>query len=213
MYKWMIFDLDGTLVNSISDIRNAINITFNNNNLDAKYTDDDCIKFIGSGARVLIKRALEKFSNDDLLLEKLLKEYNEYYNKHSLIITKPFDGAVETLEYLKSNNIKLGVLSNKPDVDTKNIVKHFFNDIFDVVQGQVSYLKTKPDPEGINYICKEFNIKKEELLYVGDMSNDMEVSINSNIDFCLCDFGYGKYQKLDKYKYKINKFSDLKNII
>lgn len=213
MYKWMIFDLDGTLVNSISDIRNAINITFNNNNLDAKYTDDDCIKFIGSGARVLIKRALEKFSNDDLLLEKLLNEYNEYYNKHSLIITKPFDGAVETLEYLKSNNIKLGVLSNKPDVDTKNIVKHFFNDIFDVVQGQVSHIKTKPDPEGINYICKEFNIKKEELLYVGDMSNDMEVSINSNIDFCLCDFGYGKYQKLDKYKYKINKFSDLKNII
>lgn len=213
MYKWMIFDLDGTLVNSISDIRNAINITFNNNHLQVNYTDDDCVKFIGFGARVLIKRALENFSNDEKLIDKLLNEYNSYYNKHSLIITKPFDGVVETLNYLKKSGVKLGVLSNKPDIDTKNIVKHFFGDLFDVVQGQVDFLKTKPDPEGINYICEKFEINKNEILYIGDMINDMEVSLNANIDFCLCEFGYGKYQKLDKFKYKINKFTEIKELI
>lgn len=213
VYKWIIFDLDGTLCDSLEDIKNALNSALNDFGYNANYTYQDAKRFIGSGAKVLVERALSKFDSTLSKLDEVLDKYNEIYHKTSMNNLKLFNNVEEVLLKLKKNNFKLGVLSNKPHQDTTKIINAILPGIFDFVQGQVVNVKTKPSKEAILNVCNLYNIKLEEILYVGDMINDMELCQNSGIDFCLCKFGYDTTNSLNNYKYQIDDFNELIQIL
>jgi phosphoglycolate phosphatase len=133
MKKVIVFDLDGTLVNTIYDIGSSMNKAllehgFKENALDDYYN------FIGEGVIVLTRKAIGVDVSDDIL-QSVLNRYNEIYHENSMVLSKPYPNMIEVLDELLTKGYRLAVISNKPDIDTKNIVKHYFGDRFFYVVG------------------------------------------------------------------------------
>lgn len=178
MIKCCIFDLDGTLLDTINSIAYYVNKTFKNHGIDP-VSADECKYFAGNGAKALVKRALEsKGSFDEESFPSLLKEYKDAYDSAPTYLTEPFSGIRELLNSLKERGVKLAVLSNKPDFATKSIVKHFFGDTFDFVQGGIDGVALKPDPKASLDILSAFNVKPRQTAFVGDTSTDIETGKN-----------------------------------
>ncbi len=177
--KAAIFDLDGTLVNSLTDIALSMNTALEAlgypTHKTQKYKD-----FIGSGVRTLARKAIaEDKKQDEKEIDKLLSLYNEIYSKSYLDNTVAYDGIEKMLKTL-CEKIPVCVLSNKPHKDTKEIVKSVFKDIdFKIVYGQREGIPKKPDPYAIFEIAKELNIKPEEIMYVGDAGVDIKTGISA----------------------------------
>ena len=212
-YKTILFDLDGTLLDTIGDIRSAINKTFIKYGFTHQYSNDDVMSFIGAGAKVLINRVLKRFNVTQEVENNFFIDYSNEYSSHKYVLTKPFDGVLNTLKTLKAKGYLLGVISNKPHLDTLDVVNMYFKDTFDIVYGKKDGIKTKPDPEVYNIIKKEYAIIDEEALYVGDMIFDVEFAKNINIDVVIMTYGYGKINKDIGQTYTFKKFEDLLNIL
>ena len=192
-YKLVIFDLDGTLLNTIGDIYNAINYALRKSGL-GQITIEDATRFIGSGVKVLIQRTLEYLQvnieeNKDLY-QKVLEDYKMMYSKASNIRTAPYDGIEFLLEYLKKEDVKLSVLTNKPHEDALRIVEEYFPGKFDYVLGAQESIKIKPEPDGALKIIEHFGFKKEEVLFVGDSDVDIITAKNCGVDSVGCLYGY-----------------------
>ncbi len=178
MIKCCIFDLDGTILNTITTITYYVNKTLQNNGISA-VSEDECKYFAGNGARLLIKRALEsKGITDSERNEKILKEYNETYDNEPLYLTEPFEGIKALIDSLKLRGIKLAVLSNKPDSTVKSIVKHFFDDKFDIVYGGREGVPLKPDAQVPLEIANTLGVSISETAWIGDTSTDVETGKN-----------------------------------
>ena len=209
MIKCIIFDLDGTLLNTIDDITDAINIAFNNYGYKVSFSTIEVKDFIGSGAKTLILRAMSKANIKEDKLNVLYKEYCYIYNLRRTNKTKPFENMIETLEILKSKGIYLGVLSNKPDVDTKACIEYYFPSLFDVILGQRENIPIKPDPQGIYKILNIVHVSKEHTIYLGDMKQDILTAKNAGVLFGACLYGFGHQSDLKGADYFINKSEDI----
>lgn len=198
--KLIIFDLDGTLLNTIEDITDGLNASLKDNNLPP-YEISDVKHFVGSGVNILIERALKKHPNADF--EKVKNGYMNYYGAWCKNKTKPYSNTIETLKFLKSQGYKLALLSNKPQRDTDATIAHFFPDLFDKAYGARENIKIKPDPEAVYSIIKEFAIDKENVLYVGDSDIDVKTAMNANIKSIICTYGYRTKEELEQYGVEI----------
>lgn len=180
MYKAYVFDLDGTVADTINTIAYYVNETMKKHNLKT-FEIEDYNYFVGEGASLLIERALraqDKFEEN--LHRELLKEYLESYNKKPLYLTKLYDGMAETLKELKAKGMKLGVFSNKPQSSVDLVIDAFFEkDFFDAVSGQKEGFPRKPDPAVLLDMLKNFGVEPKECVYVGDTSTDMQTGKNA----------------------------------
>lgn len=208
-YKNVLFDLDGTLLNTIDDITICINEALKEVNVESKYTNDDCKKFIGSGVNVLIEKATAPYSLTQEQINRVYSKYMEIYAIHRNDHTRPFIGAIELIKRLKDLGIKIGVISNKPDRDTKACVKQFFQDEFDFVIGAMDDVPHKPNPKVFEIISKKYDLNPDDTLYVGDMIYDLIFAENIGTDCAICRFGFGQYQNILGAKYYINNLNDL----
>lgn len=213
MIKCIIFDLDGTLLDTLIDIRDSINESLISFSYEGKYELSHIRSFIGSGVNTLLKRAMDGVNVKECDRENIINKYKTIYKEKRIDNTIPYQGVKETLLKLKKENIFLAVLSNKPDIDTKACISHFFDDIFDVVLGERKGYKIKPDPNGIFEIMKMFNVNKEETLFVGDMLSDKETSSNASTKFLACLYGYAPSGVFDNETYKIHTFNEILNVI
>ncbi len=178
MIKCCIFDLDGTLLDTINSIAYFVNKTFQNHGIDT-VTAEECNYFAGNGAKLLVKRALTaRGAYDEESFSAILEEYKAAYDANPTYLTDAFPGIRELLASLKSNGVKIAVLSNKPDFATKSVVKHFFGDIFDVVLGGRDGVPLKPDPRAALDILKGFSVSADEVAFIGDTSTDIETGKN-----------------------------------
>ena len=212
-YNTIIFDLDGTLLDTISDITNSINKTLVKYNFDIQYSTDDVCRFIGDGAKVLINRALSPLNVSTELEESFFKDYCENYSAHRYDLTKPFVKVVETVKTLIKNNYQVGIISNKPHHDTLGVVNLYFKDMFDIVYGKQEGIPTKPNPEIFNLIKEKYNLNTYDTLYIGDMKVDIEFAKNVNMDVCIVSYGYGKIKDDMGQNYTISNIEDLLNIL
>lgn len=170
MFKAVIFDLDGTLTNTLQDIANAMNRALRLLGL-MEYPTDAYRYMVGNGAKKLAERAVG--SRQELAAEAL-ELYQGYYEKHTHDTTRPYDGIPELLEALAARGLQLCVLSNKPHADTQGVIRYFFPGVhWAVVRGQMEGVPVKPDPAGALAIARELNIQPGECLYLGDTSVDM----------------------------------------
>ncbi|WP_029271725.1 HAD family hydrolase [Flavobacterium sp. KJJ] len=213
-FKGIIFDLDGTLVNSLEDISDAMNTVLTGLNYPT-HTYDTYQYFIGSGLRNLVSKALPASNNSEEQIENCFDCMIETYREVCTIKTKPYEGIVELLDNLASQNIKLAVFSNKADELTKKIAAQIFPDYFDAAVGLSTEVLKKPNPFEALEIGKNWNLKPEEILFVGDSDIDMQTAINANMLPVGVSWGYRTEEELmaSGAKLVIHNPSDLIEIV
>ncbi|RXM47752.1 HAD family hydrolase [Flavobacterium sp. YO12] len=213
-FKGIIFDLDGTLVDSLHDISDAMNTVLESLNYPT-HTYDTYQYFIGSGLRNLVSKALPSTNNSDdqieICFECMINEYREICT----LKTKPYEGIVELLENLTSQNIKMAVFSNKADELTKKIASEIFPNYFDTAVGLSTEELKKPNPFEAVEISKNWNLKPEEILFVGDSDIDMQTAVNANMFPVGVSWGYRTEEELKTSgaKLVINNASELIEIL
>ncbi len=197
MKKAVIFDLDGTLIDSLEDI--AINANKVLRQLNCPTHALERYKhFVGDGARVLIENAMPRYISKNYL-DEALDLFIEFYEQTLHTNTKPYEGIKALLNQLVSQKIPLAILSNKPDKFTKLYVEKLLPDIpFVVVAGQKESVGKKPDPTAALEIAKKFQIEPQEIYFVGDTSTDMKTAKNANMIAVGVSWGFRTVKELKK---------------
>ena len=195
--KYIIFDLDGTILDTLQDLTNAVNYGLKCFDLPEK--DLDFVRLaVGNGTKVLIKRCTPCDISEEKR-NKVFDNFKDYYFKHFTDNTKPYPGIYEMLLKLKETpSVKLIVLSNKDDDLTKQLINKEFPRVFDIVQGSYIDKPRKPDPYLISKIFNENKINKEDCLYIGDTNVDKETATNGGIPYRLVNYGYRTKEELEK---------------
>lgn len=173
--KAVIFDLDGTLSDSILSIAYCANRALEKFGL-MPFETDRYKYFVGDGAAELIRRALQNQPKERMdLFEEVMAEYTKLFAVDCMYEVKPYDGILELLTELKARGIKIAVLSNKPHLNTCKVIHDLFGDhMFDMVQGQSAEIQKKPSPDGVFLLSEKLGIPVSEILYVGDTNTDMQ---------------------------------------
>lgn len=174
MYKACIFDLDGTLTDTLESLTVSVNKTLNELGLP-NITSEQCKYFVGDGARKLIERALIASGDKNLtLIEQGMEIYGRVFQKYCTYHVAPYEGVLDLLQELKKRGVRLAVLSNKPHAQTKDVVATYFEPgTFSFVQGQQEGIPRKPNPTALLWIAEKMEVSPEECIYIGDSDVDM----------------------------------------
>ncbi|MFA6845939.1 MAG: HAD family hydrolase [Sphaerochaetaceae bacterium] len=198
--KAVLFDLDGTLVNTIDDIVSAINKALVEEQIEG--IDSSIGKsVVGNGLRNALNKTLllRGDSVSPQRLEQLYQVLLSYYKDHPVIFSKPYEGITEMLEDLRVSNIVLGVFSNKADELVQKILSVLFpSHPFRFILGLREGLPRKPDPMGVSLFCQETGVAPKETLYVGDSEVDYQLAINSHCQVALVTWGFRSESQLRK---------------
>ncbi|MBQ2367592.1 MAG: HAD family hydrolase [Bacteroidaceae bacterium] len=191
MKKLFIFDLDGTLLDTVADLGNSCNHVFTEAGFPT-HPIDAYYKFVGNGIAKLIERALPAEEATAENIEKLLPPFRAYYNLHMADDTKPYRGVCELLAELQAKGVQLAVASNKYQAATENLVKKYFPEInFVAVFGQRDNVPVKPDPAIVRDIQQAAGIEDTaEIIYIGDSLVDLNTAKNSNVEFAAVTWGF-----------------------
>lgn len=196
MKKLLIFDLDGTLLNTIADLGKACNYALGKMGF-ATHPIQAYAYMVGNGVRNLMKKAQQ--DADEETIDKLLEYFKEYYNEHCLDTTKPYPGITELLEHLISNDIAIAVASNKYQEATEKIIAGAlpqFN--FVAVEGQQEGRNRKPDPSIIFSILEKFPVAKKDVIYIGDSGVDIECAKRACVESIGVTWGFRSIAELRK---------------
>lgn len=187
-YKAVIFDMDGTILNTLEDLKNATNYSLRQFNMPER-TLEEVRMFVGNGIRKLVERAVPAGTSAEKI-DEVLDVFLKYYEVHSADNTSSYPGIHELVEKLKAAGIKTAVSTNKADAPAQELGKEYFNGIFDLIVGQRDGLRTKPAPDSVNEILKILNIQKKDAVYVGDSDVDVQTAANSGLDFIGVSWGF-----------------------
>jgi len=214
MIKALIFDLDGTLLNSLVDIMDSVNIVLTEYNLPT-HSLDEYKMFIGNGIEVLAKKALQEKLNDNEF-DNFLKKVKKIYSQRQILKTQPYDGIRDMLKTLNAKQIKTAILSNKPNEFTQQVVSHFFTDIkFDIILGSRVNVPRKPNPQAVFEILGQLNLKKNQAFFVGDTSTDMQTGKNAGLKTIGVSWGFRSVQELKQNgaDFIVNKPSEILELV
>jgi len=214
-FKGVIFDLDGTLINSLEDIADSMNTMLTQNNLPT-HTLKTYQGFLGSGIQVLLKKAIVKKINEKELMGKYWNEMIAIYTSNCTNKTKPYNGIIDLLDTLVSQKIKIAILTNKADHLAKKIVTELFKKYnFEAVIGLTSEETKKPNPKNALQISELFGMNPKEILFVGDSGIDMQTATNAGMFAIGVTWGYRDKNELiaNGAKFILNHPSDLFKIL
>ena len=176
--KAVLFDLDGTVNDTVTDLAVSVNYALNKNGLPTHPVDAYKL-FAGNGMRVMVQRAMPDGQKEGELYEQVVADYAEYYALHSMDNTKPYDDVPELIDEIKKLGYKTAVVTNKPDVQAKPLIAQMLPGKFDVVIGQMDGVPAKPDPAMPLLAMKELGVTPEECVFVGDSGVDILTGLNS----------------------------------
>jgi len=174
-FKGVIFDLDGTLLDTIEDITYTLNLVLARRGY-RQYSEAECKMMVGDGMEVLVKRAVPEIADDDEAIKDLIQEYRQEYAVTYKQNSRPYPGIVEVLARLKEAGLKLAVLSNKSHEFTVRMTRELLPFEFDVILGARPGTPVKPDPAPLHQVLQELGLKPSEVVYVGDTCVDMETA-------------------------------------
>lgn len=196
--KAVIFDLDGTLIDSLYDIAQSMNQVLSEFN----YPIHDLDKynyFVGDGALVLVQNALPQVCNDNQI-QKVLARFKEVYDLSEHHNTKPYEGIYELLQSLQDAQIRLGILSNKPHKFTLKYAQTLFSDFnFEEVHGQKEDVEKKPDPAGAIHIAQQMQLHPNDICFIGDTATDIKTAHNANMKSIGVLWGFRPQEELEEH--------------
>ena len=195
-FDTVIFDLDGTILDTLGDLRDSVNFALKNNNLPCRSTEE-IRAFVGNGIRLLIERAVPE-NTDEEIVDKCFVDFKAHYKNNSANLTKPYDGIIEVLNQLKNNGVKLAVVSNKADFAVQTLVKKYFKGIFDFSVGEKEGIRRKPFPDSVFNAMEYLGADKNTTVYVGDSEVDVETAFNSGIPCIAVTWGFRDKMVLEK---------------
>ncbi|MCC8072764.1 MAG: HAD-IA family hydrolase [Clostridiales bacterium] len=192
MIKCALFDLDGTLVNTIDDLAFAVDKVLEQYGREKKWSLDDYKSFVGNGAKKLLERAFEN-TLDENQAEKTYELFKQEYNKVLVDHAFLYDGIKESLDELKQKQIKLAVITNKPHSSAVLMVETLFGkDYFDIITGSAG----KPDPTKVNEALTLLGCKASEAIFFGDSDTDILTAKNANVEAVGCSWGFRSFECL-----------------
>ena len=187
--KTIIFDLDGTLLDTLADLADSANYTMEQMGYP-KHPTDSYRYFVGNGVPKLLERCLPEDKRTDENIQTARRIFAEYYNVHFVDKTKPYDGVAELIEKLRESGVKMAVASNKSDEFTVSLVKRFFGNAFDIVQGGKADVPKKPAPDIVYSIMQKLGAVSENTYFAGDSNVDMYTAKNAGIKAIGCLWGF-----------------------
>lgn len=187
-YDVILFDLDGTVLDTLADLVNSVNHVLAEFGYPLRSTEE-IRSFLGNGIRKLMERALPGAVESERF-EEILNCFREYYTAHCEEETKPYSGITSMIEKMKAEGITVGLVSNKNDGAVQALVKSFFPGIFDVVVGQQEPITPKPASDMVDFALKILGLPNERCLYVGDSEVDRMTAQNAGMDCALVTWGF-----------------------
>lgn len=187
-YQAYIFDLDGTLLDTLEDLKDSVNFALEKSHMPGR-TLDEVRRFVGNGIGRLIRRAVPPQTAPDLCAA-VLEDFKEHYRLHCLDHTLPYPGVMEMLARGREKQLRMAIVSNKADFAVQELRERFFAGVIDLAVGETAEVKRKPEPDMVKKILREWKIKKEEIAYVGDSEVDIATAGNAGLDFIGVSWGF-----------------------
>lgn len=196
MIKAIIFDLDGTLLDTSKDITNSVNYVLEKHGYP-KLKVDKVLANLGYGSKYLIKNSLPKevLENEFQLIHQ---EYLAYYQSHNDILTRPYEGILDLVKKLKASGYKLALISNKDNSDVQSLILKHFGNLFDVVYGTLKGFPNKPDSYLVNLTLNDLKTNHQNSIYIGDSEVDYQTAKNANLEFIAVSWGFRTKDFLEK---------------
>ena len=180
MYNTFIFDLDGTLLNTLDDLAASVNYALRTHGMPER-TLDEVRSFVGNGVRLLMERAIPEGAANPRF-EETFATFRAYYMEHSLDTTRPYDGIPEMIHTLKQRGCRLAVVSNKFYAATQELIRHFFPEITVAIgEHEAEGIRKKPAPDTVFEALRQLGVGKEKAVYVGDSDVDLQTARNSGL--------------------------------
>lgn len=200
-YNTILFDLDGTLLNTLEDLAGAVNHVLKTNN-EPERTIDEVRRFVGNGIRKLMIRAVPD-GEDNPTFEQQFKEFSSYYLAHDMEKTDVYSGIPELLQELNARGISTAIVSNKYQPAVTDLADHYFKGMVSTAVGQSDKIRKKPAPDMVYEALDRMGIDKEKkdgILYVGDSDVDSQTAANAGLDCILCSWGFRDIELLKQQK-------------
>ncbi len=199
-YNTVIFDLDGTLLDTIGDLADAVNHALRLHNLPIR-TDDEIRRFVGNSVRNLMMKSVygeeckEPVNIDDF--ESALTDFRNYYNSHMTVRTKPYDGITELLKKIKNNGFNIAVVSNKYDGAVKELCQYYFAGMIDAAVGSIDDIPRKPAPDMVYKVLEQLP-GDMKAVYIGDSEVDVKTAENAGLPCISCLWGFRSREQLSE---------------
>ena len=193
-YKAVLFDMDGTILDTLEDLHQAVNASLRHFSLP-EISREATRQYVGNGARRLIEQAVPTGTAAELT-EELLSYYILWYDRHSEEKTAPYAGVPEMLNALRKNGLRLAVISNKPDQTVRSLAARYFGDFFESCAGEKAGIRRKPAPDTVFLAMREMGLRAEECVYVGDSEVDVATARNAGVDCISVAWGFRSLQQL-----------------
>lgn len=179
MYKLAVFDMDGTILDTLEDLKDSTNFALENCGYPTR-SYDEVRRFVGNGIRKLIERAVPEGLTVEQI-DRVHEVFTEHYKVHCADKTKAYDGIKPLLEKLRASGVKTAVVSNKADYGVQELCKEYFDGLFDYAVGEREGIRRKPAPDAVNEALRVLGIDKSEAVYIGDSDVDFETAKNAEL--------------------------------
>ena len=193
-YKAVLFDMDGTVLDTLDDLADSVNRSLREFGLP-EVSRFQVGQSLGNGAKYLIRHCLPEGS-DEALCEQVLAFYKPWYDAHCRIKTKPYDGILQLMEALRADGIHQAIISNKPDSAVQELAEAFFSGLMDVVIGESPAVKRKPSPDTVLAAASQMGLMASDCVYIGDTEVDLETARNAGMDCIPVSWGFRTEEQL-----------------
>lgn len=193
-FKTIIFDLDGTLLDTLGDLSSSVNYALRQHGMPER-SKSEVRRFLGNGIQKLIAQSVPE-GTDEKKTEKVLLTFRAYYLAHSLDETASYEGINELLHALRSKGVETAIVSNKLDPAVKDLHRHFFSDTISVAIGESPSIRRKPAPDMVDECIRQLGCDRDSCLYVGDSEVDLQTARNASLPCCSVSWGFRDKKQL-----------------
>lgn len=193
-YKAVLFDMDGTVLNTLGDLAAAVNHTLREFSMPER-SIAEVAAALGNGAAYLIAHTVPDGTPKELT-DKVLAAYAPYYDAHCDILTAPYDGIVPLMQKLRGRGVKLAVISNKQDTAVKPLAEKYFPGLLEIAVGESAEVRRKPNPDAVLAALRHIGVEREDAIYVGDTEVDLQTARNAGMECASVDWGFRTREQL-----------------